>query len=149
MFQVMAEVEHKDFRYPTKIYAIAKFATAGEAQAKADECQGIVAGGRWQRVWVEQYDATMTEDGLYITTDDSGVHYPIAEDGSLDAPCACNECRAGQRGKLDQDWGQGHFLCCGCPDELLWAEEYNLIGAVFTDSRWTWFVSTDLMEVYG
>lgn len=57
----------------------------------------------------------------------------------LGAPGACNECRDGQSGKLDGRYGIGHFLCNGCPDVLLAAEERDDAGCIFTDNSWTWF----------
>ena len=62
-----------------------------------------------------------------------------AEGGSwLRAPCACNECRAGQRGELKDRYGIGHYQCEVCPPDLLEAEQQRKIGAIYHDGRWRW-----------
>ena len=57
----------------------------------------------------------------------------------INAPCACSECRDGQAGKLDHRYGQGHFACGVCPDDLLQAEELGLVGAMYVGNSWRWF----------
>ena len=88
-------------------------------------------------------------DGLHVifiepVTRDviGGVHFPITNGGHLDAPGACNQCRAGQRGEIrGYQWGQGHFLCSCCPDELLWAETQGLVFCQFDDNKWKWYLA--------
>lgn len=71
------------------------------------------------------------------------LKYKVLEIGGmefLDASCACNECRAGQRGELKRAYGQGHFACGVCPDDLLKAEKRGLVAAMYHNNTWRWYV---------
>ena len=69
------------------------------------------------------------------------MYYEVSKQGELiGAKCACDECRAGQRGELHHRYGEGHFKCSIIPTGLLEAEERGEITAVYDDGSWKWFV---------
>ena len=58
----------------------------------------------------------------------------------LNAPGACGECCDGQRGEIDGDWGQGHFLCGTVPADILRADKDGIIGGMLHNNGWHWFL---------
>ena len=73
-------------------------------------------------------------DGYQIREGDGILTY---KDGSF-VPAACDECRAGQRGKLQGKWGEGHFKCSNVPLDLLEGEVYGDVTAQYVDGQWVW-----------
>jgi hypothetical protein len=58
----------------------------------------------------------------------------------INAPGACSECCAGQRGELNRnDWGRGHFACSAVPDDILQADKDGLIGGMYHGNSWLWY----------
>ena len=57
----------------------------------------------------------------------------------INAPGACQECCAGQRGELNRRYGEGHFLCSVVPEDILQAEKNGWIGGMLHNNAWRWW----------
>ena len=57
----------------------------------------------------------------------------------INAPGACQECCAGQRGELYRRYGEGHFLCSVVPADILQAAEDGLIRGMLHSNVWRWY----------
>lgn len=62
----------------------------------------------------------------------------------IDAPGACKECCDGQREGLEPGtWGRGdHASCKNVPKLVLEAEENGLLGSMYHQGEWRWFVTS-------
>ena len=75
-------------------------------------------------------DEIITKYGTY--EDDEGNEW-------INAPGACRECCDGQRGELERNWGQGHFLCNAVPQDILEADKDGIISGTLHGNEWRWF----------
>ena len=58
------------------------------------------------------------------------------DNGVLDVSGACNECVAGQMGKLNRPFGQGHIYCSPIPDIIIKYIERGDLFIRFHNNRW-------------
>jgi len=69
------------------------------------------------------------------------IYGTYEEDGHewINAPGACSECCAGQRGELNRQYGQGHFACYSVRDDILSADAAGEISGMYHGNSWRWY----------